>query len=98
MKGHHSLSGPNGKRRRARLLQIAAMLLSISGSSVHAGDKYNITPKEHEACDGDAERLCSAAYPDPDKLIDCMKSNKTNLTAACRSTFEAGMRKRHLAL
>lgn len=80
---------------------LAAVLVALTFSphgSMAAPDKYNVTPEEHAACDDDAARLCSDAYPDEDKLIACMRLNRSDLSRTCRSVFESGMRKRHLPL
>ncbi len=78
---------------------IAALISASSVAPAFAvADKYNITPAEHAACDGDAERLCVAAFPDPDRLIACMKSNRDQLTPVCQSALVSGMRLRHLAM
>ena len=61
-------------------------------------DKYSITPQEHTACDGDVVSLCSADFPDQDKVIGCMKAKQQQLSATCRTTFRAGMRRRHIPL
>ena len=63
-----------------------------------APDKLNITPEEHAACDADATSLCADAYPDEDKLLACMKSKRSQLSATCAPVFVAGMKKRRLPL
>ena len=59
-------------------------------------DKYHVTDEEREACSGDAIRLCSAAYPDEDALIRCMKLNRSQLSGACIAAFNNGLHRRHL--
>ena len=59
-----------------------------------AQDKYQVTVEEKAACQEDAAKLCSTAYPDEDALLTCMKSNVGRLTTGCRSTFVAGLRRR----
>ena len=61
-------------------------------------DKFQVTPEEHAACDDDAARLCSDAYPDEDKLLECMKARHDQLTPTCSASFRAGLRKRHIRL
>lgn len=61
-----------------------------------AQDKYRVTDAEKAACKSDAVKLCSAAYPDEDALLTCMRSNVGQLTAGCRSTLVAGLRRRGL--
>jgi hypothetical protein len=59
-------------------------------------DKYHVTNAERAACSEDAVRLCSAAYPDEDALIACMKANRSQLSNACMVAFDAGIHRRHL--
>ncbi|MCW6507199.1 cysteine rich repeat-containing protein [Lichenifustis flavocetrariae] len=59
-------------------------------------NKYQITAEEQSACGTDAATFCSAVYPDEDKMLACMKLNRSSLSAACRPVFDMGMRRRHL--
>ena len=61
-----------------------------------ATDKYHVTDAERAACEGDAISLCSVADQDEDKLLECMKSNRSNLSAGCLTVFDAGLRRRGL--
>ena len=79
-------------------LLAVAMLVGQSASAMAAVDRYQITPAEHAACDGDAVALCSETYPDEDKLMACMKLNRANLSAVCAKAFDAGVARRHLRL
>jgi len=71
-----------------------ALLLHCSTANALT-DKYNITPAEHQACDGDAANICTNAQSE-DEVLACMKAQRRQLTPVCRSVFEAGLRKRHL--
>ncbi len=73
-----------------------AFIVYGSGASA-AGDKYNITPAEHQACDQDVASLCGNSQ-DEDQVLACMKAQRGQLTPVCRSVFEAGLRKRHMSL
>ena len=78
------------------LVFAVAALLAFGGPVRAQVDKYHVTPEEQAACEGDATLLCSHTYPDEDRLIDCMRRNRAHLTAVCRTTFEAGLKRRHL--
>ena len=80
--------------RLACLLTLSFVL--TSESAVAQDDKYQITAAERAACTPDAERLCSAAYPDEDKLIVCLQSNRTALSPSCATVFKAGLKRRNL--
>lgn len=78
-------------------LFIASLCVGLSQAALAQADKYNITPEEQTICQSDAVSLCSFSYPDEDKLISCMKANKTQLSTPCLRTFEAGLKRRHLS-
>ena len=60
-------------------------------------DKFHITDAEKAACQQDAITLCSMAYPNEDRLLSCMRQNRPQLTPTCLVTFDAGLKRRHLA-
>lgn len=76
-------------------LGVALIVLALPLPAL-AQDKYRVTADEKAACQGDAAKLCSNAYPDEDALLTCMRSNVGRLTEGCRATFVAGLRKRGL--
>lgn len=81
------------------LLQLS-LLASLAGAVAPASaqtqtDKYNVTPEEHAACDADVYRLCSDSE-DEDQVLTCMKVHRSDLSAKCQSTFDAGLKRRHL--
>ena len=81
-----------------KTLVYSVLVCTLHGSCADAAsDKYNITPAEHQACDTDAASLCGMAQ-DEDHVLGCMRTQRARLTAACRSVFEAGLRKRHISL
>ena len=74
------------------------MFYACVGQASPAVERLNITPEEHAACDEDAAKFCSAAYPDETKMLSCMKVNRNQLSPICLATFKAGMAKRHLPM
>ena len=77
----------------------AFALLSIAPAAVAAPaptDKYHVTDEEKAACTTDAISWCSDTYPDEDKLLACMKTNRRALSANCQAVFAAGLKRRHL--
>lgn len=68
----------------------------VIASPATAADKFHVTEAEQAACGADAISLCSMALGDEDKLLFCMKTNRTSLTSHCKVTFEAGLRRRGL--
>lgn len=77
---------------------VMTMFCAFAGQASAAVEALDITPAEHAACDDDAARLCSAAYPDETKMLGCMKVNMNKLSPICLATFKAGMLRRHLSL
>ncbi len=75
---------------------VAALLLVAGTGTAIPADPLHITAAEKAACTQDAMRLCSGAYPDEEKLIGCMKANRTALSATCGAAFDAGVRRRGL--
>ena len=81
--------------RRLACLFAAAFALAVQGTHAQVS-KYQITAEEQAACRPDAERLCLSTYPDEDRMIACMKANRTALSPACAPVFEAGLKRRGL--
>ena len=72
---------------------LGLLALGISTPAL-AQNKYQVTEEERAACQDDAVRLCSSAYPNEDALLSCMRGNQARLTATCRPVFVAGLRRR----
>lgn len=72
-------------------------LLALAPGPVAAQDDgFHITAAEKAACTSDAIRFCAYTYPSEGRLLVCMRSNRSNLSASCRPVFEAGLRRRGL--
>lgn len=59
-------------------------------------DPYRITAAEKAACTSDAIALCASAYPNESRLLSCMRSNRSLLSAGCAIVFDAGLKRRRL--
>lgn len=70
-------------RRRGRAVPVAAVLLALS---VTTGSAMG-TSEERAACIPDAFRLCSAAIPSADRVIACLKTERSKLSPACRTVM-----------
>ncbi|MCX8253551.1 hypothetical protein RHAL1_02846 [Beijerinckiaceae bacterium RH AL1] len=75
---------------------VFGMVILTSAAQAAPVDPYRITANEKAACTGDAIMLCSDAYPDEHRLLACMASNRSSLSAGCGAVFDAGLRRRHL--
>jgi hypothetical protein len=69
----------------APLLTMAVLLLT--GSSALA-QEYPGTEQQRAACTPDVFRLCSWEIPNVDRIIGCLRREKSQLSAGCRQVFE----------
>ena len=71
-----------GRSTRAQTAGVIILVgLSLDASSVRSAetanqpvDRFHITAEEQAACGADAMELCSATYPDEEKLLACRMS------------------------
>jgi hypothetical protein len=47
------------------------------------------TDEQREACTPDVFRLCSSEIPSIDRIVACLKSKKSSLSAGCQAVFNA---------
>ena len=66
-------------------VEVLALLLLATPAS--AQDNRG-TPEQRVACAPDAFRLCAGYIPDPTRVEQCLRQNKSDLSDACRSVFE----------
>ena len=71
--------------KTTRPIEVLALLLFATTAS--AQDNRG-TPEQRAACAPDAFRLCSSYIPDPTRVEQCLRQNKSDLSDACRSVFE----------
>ena len=64
--------------------------------AANAADTFHLSETEKAACTSDAQRLCSSAYPDEQRLLVCMKANRASLGQTCLPVFDAGLKRRGL--
>lgn len=64
---------------------LAALLTTAAFAQENRG-----TPEQRAACTPDAFRLCASYIPDPSKVEQCLRQNRSDLSGACRSVFEQG--------
>ena len=70
---------------KSNCLSIAAAAAFLCATSAFANLD---TPDQRTACAPDAFRLCAGYIPDPTKVEQCLRQNRSDLTDACRSVFE----------
>jgi hypothetical protein len=64
---------------------VLAMMLCATTASAQ---ENRGTPEQRAACAPDAFRLCAGFIPDPARVEQCLRQNKSDLSDACRSVFE----------
>lgn len=69
----------------APLLTAAALLLTGSAASAQ---QYRGTEQQRVACTPDVFRLCSWEIPNVERIVSCLRREKSQLSAGCRQVFE----------
>jgi hypothetical protein len=78
---------------RARILRVSAVqpitmaALLFAASSALAQENRG-TDQQRVACTPDVLRLCSSEIPDVDRIVACLRREKSQLSAGCRQAFE----------
>jgi hypothetical protein len=65
---------------RAAIIGLA--FAAISTASFAAG-----TAEQRQACTGDVFRLCSSDIPNVDRIVACLKRQRTSLSSACQAVI-----------
>src|SRR5215471_20839374 len=71
-----------------RRLTMAALL--VTGSSALAQENRG-TEEQRVACTPDVLRLCSWEIPNVDRIVTCLRREKSQLSPGCRQVFEIEM-------
>lgn len=74
-------------------LGAAIVSLALSGGASALGQS-SYTADEQTLCQPDVFRLCNDAVPDEDRILQCMKAKRKELSAECRKAFDAGLKRR----
>jgi len=67
-------------------LVFALPLLLLCHSTTTRADPG--TPAERESCRRDTVRLCKGVVPEDGPMLNCLKTNRNKLSAACRTVLE----------
>jgi hypothetical protein len=68
----------------------AGVLLSIAGAVPALSAEYRGTQEQQQACTPDVMRLCADSVPDVNRIVSCLRRNRSNLSAPCGAVFGAG--------
>jgi hypothetical protein len=66
----------------APVVALTAILYTTTGFALG-------TDEQRAACTPDVFRLCSAEIPNIDRIVACLKSKKSSLSAGCQAVFNA---------
>jgi hypothetical protein len=68
--------------------QIAlAIVLALGASSFATNLARAETAEEQQACTNDAFQFCQNAIPDRDRVFNCLMTNRSQISPACRSAM-----------
>jgi hypothetical protein len=74
------------------LTQLCVSLALLSTTASPALSFSQGTQEQRLACTPDVLRLCSAFIPNADEITICLREKNAELSDACRTAFEAGMK------
>ena len=73
--------------RNAARVAVAAALCFTAAYAMAEPGKHLGTKEEQTACKPDVYRLCSEFIPVADRIVTCLKQNRSKLSPACRKVF-----------
>ena len=82
----------NWMLRPMRLAQLCGSLTLLSTTASPAPCFAQGTLEQRLACTPDVLRLCSAFIPNADEITTCLREKNAELSDACRTAVEAGMK------
>jgi hypothetical protein len=78
------------RRVSGAVLFAAAVVLSLPGALPAMSAEYRGTQDQQQACTPDVMRLCSDSIPDVNRIVSCLRRNRSNLSAPCGAVFGVG--------
>ena len=88
--GNWTVAAVGLRQRGMQVLRGAIVGALLLGTSQAAwAQQYQVTEEQRAACTPDVFRLCSAAVPDVQRIIACMRRERSHLSPACRSVLNA---------
>jgi hypothetical protein len=69
-------------------LKLSFAVALLAGATSFATPSLAVgTAEERAACTPDVFRLCSSEIPNVDRIVACMKRERSKLSSACRAVF-----------
>jgi len=78
--------------RLAPLIQWRVSLALLAATASPVPSLSQGTLEQRLACTPDVLRLCSAFIPNADEITICLRDKNAELSDACKTAFEAGMK------
>ena len=78
------------QRFHGATLFAGAVALSIASVFPAVSADYRGTQDQQQACTPDVMRLCADSVPDVNRIVSCLRRNRSNLSAPCGAVFGAG--------
>jgi hypothetical protein len=75
-----------------RLTPLRVSLALLAATASPAPSFSQGTLEQRLACTPDVLRLCSAFIPNADEITICLREKNVELSDACKTVFEAGMK------
>jgi hypothetical protein len=72
---------------KSNVLHFALFAALFCATAAFARDNLG-TPEQRAACAPDAFKICASYIPDPSRVEQCLRRNKSDLSEACRSVFD----------
>jgi hypothetical protein len=76
--------------RGAAVLAAGILVSVLAGAFSGANAQYRGTPEMQQACTPDVMRLCADSVPDVNRIVSCLRRNRSSLSAPCGAVFGAG--------
>lgn len=72
-----------------RLVSVAAFAVALSPlAQANSPSGPTLKDRQEAACYNDVQRLCGKAMPDVDKVTDCMKDKRPQVSAKCSALWD----------
>src|ERR1700737_862428 len=87
------MESKNNRMLRPMPLARGCVSLALLSATVSPAPSFSQgTLEQRLACTPDVLRLCSAFIPNADEITTCLREKNAELSDACRTVFEAGMK------
>jgi hypothetical protein len=70
-------------------LSSSAVVVSLALAASSTASFAIGSAEQRAACTGDVFRLCSSAIPNVDRIVACLKQQKTNLSKPCQAVMNS---------